>query len=184
MQHYKSLVEKMTESANAIYEDDESDLECELANLTELLNLYKLRLKLLQAKDKNLELVRQEREDLYDYYEMHFKDKIQEFEDDIAELSQRLFEKTRAPCFLRDAQRRKPQDDFMMDFENAVLQDWNHTWWEEPRLIPKGVNRWKDKEWASLIQKNVYPHHSDVNWHQYVTWVSEGGGDQWFQEDG
>ena len=47
----------MTENVYAIYEDDESDLECELANLTELLNLYKLRLKLLQAKDKNLELV-------------------------------------------------------------------------------------------------------------------------------
>ena len=31
-------------------------------------------------------------------------------------------------------------------------------------------------------KKNVYPHHSDVTWHQYVTWISEGGGDEWFQE--
>ena len=107
----------MTESLNPTYEDDETDLECELSHLTELLNLYKLQIKLLQSKDKNLELVRQEREDLYDYYEMHFKDKIQEFEDDIAELSQRLFEKTKAACFFIDAQRRKPDDDSMMDFE-------------------------------------------------------------------
>ena len=104
---------------------DEEDIECELSNLSELLNLYRTRLKLLQEKDKRLELVRQKREDLYDHYEMHFKDKIDEFEKDIADLNHQLFIKTHANCFYRASKGELPSDDFMMDFENACLKDWD-----------------------------------------------------------
>ena len=43
--------------------------------------------------------------------------------------------------------------------------------------------RHKDPEWAAMIRSQVYPHHSDVDWEEYVDWVSRGFGDEWFQED-
>ena len=54
----------------------------------------------------------------------------------------------------------------MMDFENSCLQEWDAS-----EGIPKGEGRWAIEEWASLTQNHVYPHHSDVNWAEYVTWV-------------
>ena len=33
-----------------------------------------------------------------------------------------------------------------------------------------------------MIQSQVYPHHSDVDWEEYVDWVSNGGGDEYFQD--
>ena len=71
-------------------------------------------------------------------------------------------------------------DDFMMDFENACL---SQNWDRRIRAHPKGPKRYKDLEWAAMIQSQVYPHHSDVNWEEYVDWVSRGHGDEWFQED-
>ncbi len=40
--------------------------------------------------------------------------------------------------------------------------------------------RFENAEWAELIKRNVYPHHSDIDWEEYVEWVSNGGGDEWF----
>ena len=34
-----------------------------------------------------------------------------------------------------------------------------------------------------MIESPVYPHHSDVDWQEYVDWVSLGFGDEWFQEE-
>ncbi len=85
---------------------------------------------------------------------------------------------------------------FLMDFENACLEyNWHiqpqpfdgglfdslSFYWNKPH--PKGPKRHEDPEWAAMIQSQVYPHHSDVDWEEYVEWVENGGGDEHFQED-
>ena len=42
--------------------------------------------------------------------------------------------------------------------------------------IPTGPRRFENAEWAELIKKSAYPHHSDVDWDEYYDWVSHGGG--------
>ena len=71
------------------------------------------------------------------------------------------------------------RDDFMMDFENAILEEW-----DARQGIPQGRRRFENPEWAVLVQRNVYPNHSDVNWEQYVEWVQQGGGDEHFRVQG
>lgn len=69
------------------------------------------------------------------------------------------------------------RDAFMMDFENACLEcNWN-------KPYPKGPKRHENSEWAAMIQSQVSPQHSDVDWEEYCTWVQNGGGDEWFQEE-
>ena len=60
-----------------------------------------------------------------------------------------------------------------MDFENSLLEDWDNG-------IPTGPRRFEEAEWAELVKRNVYPNHSDVDWDEYVDWVSSGGGDGLF----
>ena len=64
---------------------------------------------------------------------------------------------------------------FMTDFENSLLDDWD-------KAIPKGNKRHENPEWAKHVQKHVYPNHSDVDWWEYVMWVEDGCGDEWFIE--
>ena len=70
---------------------------------------------------------------------------------------------------------------FMMDFENSC---WFKNWDSRVKPHPKGSKRYEDPEWAAMIESQVYPHHSDVDWYEYVDWVSRGFGDEWFQEEG
>ena len=70
---------------------------------------------------------------------------------------------------------------FLMGFENAVLEDFQKVYPGEE--IPTGPERHKNKEWAALMWESVYPHHSDVDWSEYVVWVHQGGGDEWFTRD-
>ncbi len=65
-------------------------------------------------------------------------------------------------------------DNFMMDFENACL---SQNWDSSKRVHPKGPKRHEDPEWAKMIQSQVYPHHSDIDWEEYKKWVENGGGD-------
>ena len=67
-------------------------------------------------------------------------------------------------------------DAFLMDFENSLLSDWYGA-------IPTGVNRFENAAWAQLVKQNVFPSHSDLDWDEYCSWVSRGGGDEWFQGD-
>ena len=69
-------------------------------------------------------------------------------------------------------------DAFLMDFENACLA--NH--WNSCVPHPTGNRRYEHEEWAAMIKSQVFPHHSDVDWGEYVEWVQNGGGDEWFQE--
>ena len=69
----------------------------------------------------------------------------------------------------------RDRNNFMMDFENACLQNWAG----EP---PKGPNRYENEEWAKMIQSQIYPFHSDLDWRDYCEWVKAGGGDEWFVE--
>jgi len=48
---------------------------------------------------------------------------------------------------------------------------------------PKGKKRHEDPEWMEMIQKQVYPNHSDVDWQEYVDWFEKGMGDEWFLEE-
>ena len=68
------------------------------------------------------------------------------------------------------------RDDFMCDFENDVLRCW-----DARKGVPKGPHRFENQEWAALIKRYVFPHHSDVDWFEYIAWVRDGGGDEWFQ---
>ena len=72
------------------------------------------------------------------------------------------------------------RNNFMMDFENACLsQNWDNS----IKPYPKGATRHKDLDWARMITSQVYPHHSDIDFREYVDWVSSGGGDEFFQEE-
>ena len=68
-----------------------------------------------------------------------------------------------------------------MDFENSCL---SQNWDSRIKPHPKGNKRYEDPEWAAMIESQVYPHHSDLDWQEYVDWVSRGFGDVWFQQDG
>ena len=67
-------------------------------------------------------------------------------------------------------------DPFMMDFENSLLSEWRG----RPPTSPR---RFEVAEWAALVKRNVFPHHSDIDWDEYVEWVSKETGDEWFCED-
>ena len=71
-------------------------------------------------------------------------------------------------------------DAFLMDFENACLA--SH-WDSSVMAHPRGNRRYEHEEWAAMIKNQVFPHHSDVDWGEYVEWVQNGGGDEWFQEN-
>ena len=66
----------------------------------------------------------------------------------------------------------------MCDFENDVLR-----YWDARQGIPRGARRFENPRWAELMKSCVYPHNTDVDWFEYVSWVRGGGGDEWFQED-
>ena len=70
-------------------------------------------------------------------------------------------------------------DAFLMDFENACLA--NH-WDSSVMAHPRGNRRYEHSDWGAMIQRQVFPHHSDVDWDEYCDWVRNGGGDDWFQE--
>ncbi len=63
---------------------------------------------------------------------------------------------------------------FMMDFENYVL-----TLWDARNGIPTGPQRFEDEAWAALMKTQL--EFSDTCWDEYVAWVRDGGGDEWFQ---
>ena len=67
-----------------------------------------------------------------------------------------------------------PDNDFMMDFENSLLEGWLLP-------IPTGPQRYRDPAWAELVRRNVAPFHSDVTMTDYMLWCETGGGDEWFQ---
>jgi len=68
----------------------------------------------------------------------------------------------------------------MMDFENACLSE---NWDSRIRAHPTGPKRYEDSKWAGMIKRSVYPFNSDIDWEEYVEWVQNGGGDEWFQEE-
>ena len=70
------------------------------------------------------------------------------------------------------------RDDFITDLENEILRLWNYSIY-----MPKGPKRFEKAAWAALVQNNVFPHHSDIDWDEYVDWVSNGGGDDMFVDD-
>ena len=80
------------------------------------------------------------------------------------------------PTNADEAQRRRYQNAFLMDFENWVL-----TLWDARNGIPTGPRRHENEAWAALMQSNL--EFSDTCWDEYVEWVKQGGGDEWFMMD-
>ena len=68
-----------------------------------------------------------------------------------------------------------PRDNFLLDFENACLVDFQQR--NGCSYCPKGLRRHENAQRAEFMKGQVYPHHSDVDWEEYVVWVSHGGGD-------
>ena len=73
------------------------------------------------------------------------------------------------------------RDCSLMDFETSCLEDFQKL--HPGEETPTGPERHKNKEWAAFIKRHVHPHHSDVDWSEYVAWVQQGGGDEWFTGD-
>ena len=71
------------------------------------------------------------------------------------------------------------RDSFLMDFDNSCLAN---NWDSSSAPHPTGVRRHENEKWAEMIQSQVYPNHSDIDWYEYVEWVTQGGGDEMFQE--
>ena len=88
----------------------------------------------------------------------------------------------RVESFIEQAPRRPRHrsfdicNNFMLDFENSLLSEWSGA-------VPQGPRRFEVEAWAALVKRNVFPHHSDVDWDEYCDWVRRGGGDEWFQEE-
>ena len=68
-----------------------------------------------------------------------------------------------------------PSDAFMMDFENACLQNWDSS----VEAHPTGKERYLHPKWAEMMRQQCEAH-SDVTFEQYCEWVRDGGGDEWF----
>ncbi len=73
-------------------------------------------------------------------------------------------------------ERQRHLNNFMMDFENHVLREW-----DARGGVPRGPRRFENKNWAALMKSHL--EFSDTCWEEYVTWVQQGGGDEWFQEE-
>ena len=147
--------------------DGEIDLLCaELSESQRLKQLYEERLQHLLDRNPALVLVSEGCDQMYDHYEQHFRYKIEYYTDMIEAATTTLSFKSpprRSKSSLRcDA----AKDSFMMDFENSCLAN---KWGSRPH--PKGDKRHLDRAWAIMIQSRVYPHHSDVDWYEYVDWV-------------
>ena len=78
------------------------------------------------------------------------------------------------PTNADEAQRRRYQNAFLMDFENWVLTLWDLE-------IPTGPRRYENETWAALMQSEL--EFSDTCWEEYVEWVKQGGGDEWTMMD-
>ena len=73
-----------------------------------------------------------------------------------------------------ETQARKNHDSFMMDFENYALRRY-------AKETPTGLKRYRVNDWK--IHMKAALEYSDTTWDEYVLWVKNGGGDEWFQED-
>jgi len=151
-------------------------IECDMHECKRLQDLYEQRLKYLKERNPALQLVREKREEFYELYEIHFTTKIQQNKECV-EAAQYVLANFTAP---QKRPNSNPQhfasDAFYMDFENSCLAKWDNSKQE----FPKGRHRYKDDGWAEHILSNVYPHHSDIDWYEYIAWVRDGGGDDWF----
>ena len=78
------------------------------------------------------------------------------------------------------------KDNFMMGFELACLADFRRPGTGAEQKHHVGPDRHQDRERAAFLKEQVYPLHSDVidvDWDEYVAWVSHGGGDEGFTDD-
>jgi hypothetical protein len=158
-------------------------LNVEISESKRLKDLYEERLRCLLDRDARLVLVKEGAVHLYDHYEAHFRKKIRENElvvDAATEVLTAWHAEQPEPPPRRPHHKSyiEINDAFMMDFENDVLREW-----DARKGIPRGTSRYENAEWSELIKLNVYPNHSDVDWDEYVEWVSQGGGDEWFMEE-
>ncbi len=63
----------------------------------------------------------------------------------------------------------------LTDFENHCLNEW-----DARQGIPTGPKRYEDEAWAAHVLSLLED--SEFGWSEYVTYVNEGYGDEWFME--
>jgi hypothetical protein len=73
-------------------------------------------------------------------------------------------------------ERQRYHDAFMMDLENYILEHW-----DARQGIPKGPRRHENELWAAHVKGHLED--ADTTWVDYVSWVSQGGADEWFRGD-
>ncbi len=73
-------------------------------------------------------------------------------------------------------ERLRHRDAFYMDLENYILGQW-----DARQGIPKGPRRHENELWAAHVKGHLED--ADATWAAYVSWVSQGGGDEWFVEE-
>ena len=81
----------------------------------------------------------------------------------------------------------KMKDAYFMDLENETLEQAHFVDGQRFHFCVKelkGVKRLKNKKWMKAIEENieynVYPDCFYKKMSDYVKWVREGGGDEWF----
>ena len=156
----------------------------------------------LRMDRQELERCRQRWEDIEEMHGWHacrstdcsdcevYREYLEMVEDDVKAIQDRARSAVALTACCRDGspavalraaaeQRREEErnhNNFMMDFENYVLSKW-----DSRQGIPTGPRRYENEDWAELMKGNLEV--SDSCWVDYVAWVSQGGGDEYFQED-
>ena len=74
---------------------------------------------------------------------------------------------------------RPGRDNYLMDFENMILENE----WDATNGFPTGPRRFEKAEWAKTVRMHCFPNNPHVDFDEYVDWVSQGGGDEWFMNE-
>ena len=70
----------------------------------------------------------------------------------------------------------KHRNNFLMDFENSYLHEWDSF-----EQHPTGPRRFEHPRWG-VIMREACEAHSDVTFEEYCQWCLAGFGDGWFQD--
>jgi hypothetical protein len=71
------------------------------------------------------------------------------------------------------------KDNYFMDVENEVLHCWDNLLQYPVRDYLVGTKRLSCEPWLELIGRHL----EDGYFDQYLVWVSQGGGDEWFVDE-
>ena len=74
----------------------------------------------------------------------------------------------------------REQDNYLMDMENEALANWDNT----NKVTGIGKERLKNEKWILHIREYIDDCCGlEEAMKQYVKWVENGGGDEWFNKE-